>query len=74
MNLKIKTIILPLTLILLLTTIGCQRKSNIVQGEWILENKAKDTHEGVQIAPNGLAASINQPTIQYTHWTLHKKN
>jgi len=74
MNAIIKNITLLSFFLLLLTITGCKRRHNIVQGEWILVNTERTTHKGVQLAPNGLAASINQPTIQYSHWRLHKKH
>lgn len=65
---RVKTIVTLSALLTLATwsLTGCQQRQSSILGDWI----NPDTQQGIQIATGGLAASILNPEVQYTQWSI----
>ncbi len=63
-------------LVLTMLSIGaCTSHHNEIQGEWVLKSTAHQQQpQGFQLSQGGLAASINQPEIQYSSWSLTRNH
>lgn len=52
---------------------SCHRQQSHLLGEWATtDTYDSGTPLGFQLSQGGLAASINQPTVQYAQWSLRR--
>lgn len=52
---------------------SCHRHHNHLLGDWAtVETYTDHNPVGFQLSKGGMAASINQPTIQYDQWSLRR--
>lgn len=57
-----------------LSVSACKHHHNDIQGEWVLKATiSQPPPQGFQLSQGGLAASINQPELQYAGWSIAKK-
>lgn len=52
---------------------GCHRREGKMQGTWIADSTLGTTNQGFYCGKGGIAASVNQDTVQFTDWSVSRQ-